>query len=306
MNPNNSEFSLPASFFAVFLCVIFGANYVAVKVGLSGIGTFTLAALRFTIASLSIALWAKITGQSFSLKKGQIRYIIILTVIFSVQLSLFYLGMSKTNAAHATLVSNFVPFFILFLSHYFIPDDKITIRKFFGILLGFLAIILIFFGKGKGAASLKEGDLIILAVTFIWACNTVFVKKIINDFHPFQLVLYPMIFSLPFFFTEAFLLDERMFFNINPNVIGALLYQGIVTAAFGFVAWNNLLKIYGATSLHSFIFIIPISGVIIGGLLIDEPVTYNIVFALVLIASGILAVHYKPAKSTVSPFGRSM
>lgn len=292
--------------FAVLLCIIFGGNFVAIKVGLTGIGTFTLAALRFTIASICIALWAKITGQSFSLKKGQLLYIVILTATFFVQLSLFYIGMSKTNATHATLVSNFVPFFILILSHFFIPDDKITIKKFLGILLGFLAIVLLFFEKETGASSLKAGDLIILTVTFIWACNTVFIKRIINDFNPFQLVLYPMLFSLPLFFTEAFLLDERMLFDLNPKVIGALLYQAIMTASFGFVAWNYLLKNHGASSLHSFIFIVPIAGVVFGGFLLYEPITYHIIFALVLIASGILAVNYKSVKIPVFPFNKSM
>ena len=160
--------------------------------------------------------------------------------------------------------------------------------------------------KAKGASDLKAGDFIVLASTFIWACNTIFVKKIINDFHPFQLVLYPMFFSLPFFFAEAFLLDERMLFNLNTKVIGAMFFQSVVTAAFGFVAWNNLLKNYGATSLHSFVFIIPVTGVIFGGLLINEPITFNIVFSLVLIASGILIVHYKPVKIPVFPFNRSM
>lgn len=306
MKPNDSDFTLSAAFFTVFLCVIFGANYVAIKVGLTGMGIFTSAALRFTIASLSIALWAKITGQSFLLKTGQLHNIIILSVIFFVQLSLFHLGMSKTTASHATLISNFMPFFILVLSHFFIPDDKITSRKFLGILLGFLAIVLIFFEKGKEAYGFKTGDLIILIVTLIWASNTIFVKRIINGFNPFQLVFYPMVFSVPFFFIEAFLLDTRMLFDLNPKVIGALFFQSVVTAAFGFVAWNNLLKNYGATSLHSFIFIIPVTGVFFGGLLIAEPITHNIVLSLVLIASGILIVHYKPAKMPLFPFNRSM
>ncbi|MFH2044837.1 MAG: DMT family transporter [Pseudomonadota bacterium] len=306
MKPNCSELTLSAAMFAVLLCIIFGGNFVAIKVGLTGIGTFTLAALRFTIASICIALWAKVTGQSFLLKKGQLLYIVILTATFFVQLSLFYIGMSKTNATHATLVSNFVPFFILILSHFFIPDDKITIRKLLGILLGFLAIVLLFLEKEKGASSLKSGDLIILTVTFIWASNTVFIKRIINDFNPFQIVLYPMLFSLPLFFTEAFLLDERMLFDLNPKVIGALLYQAIMTASFGFVAWNYLLKNHGASSLHSFIFIVPIAGVVFGGFLLYEPITYHIIFALVLIASGILAVNYKSVKIPAFPFNRNM
>ncbi|MGD8669395.1 MAG: DMT family transporter, partial [Desulfobacterales bacterium] len=78
---------------------------------------------------------------------------------------------------------------------------------------------------------------------------------------------------------------------------GALLYQSLVTAAFGFVAWNTLLQKYGAVALHSFIFIMPISGVALGGLVLGEPITVKILIALALIVAGILIVHLKPRKA---------
>ena len=306
MIPSNNELSFSAALVTVFLCIIFGANYVAVKIGLAGMGVFTSAALRFTIAASAIALWAKLTGRSFSLKKGQAHQISILTIIFTVQLSLFYLGMSRTSATHATLVSNFLPFFILFLAHFFIPGDRMTFRKTAGILLGFSGIVLIFLEKEQGASEFKTGDIIILTASFIWACNTVYVKRIINDFHSFHLVLYPIAFSVPFLFIEAFLWDEKMLFNLNFKILASLFYQSIITASFGFVVWNKLLKNFGATSLHSFIFIIPISGVFFGGLLLYEPITYQIISALILIASGILVVQLKPAVTPVFPLGRGL
>jgi drug/metabolite transporter (DMT)-like permease len=70
-----------------------------------------------------------------------------------------------------------------------------------------------------------------------------------------------------------------------------------VTAAFGFVTWNTLLQKYGAVALHSFIFIMPISGVVLGGLLLGEPITVKILTALALIVAGILIVHLKPRKA---------
>jgi len=306
MKPSNNELSFSAALFTVFLCIIFGANYVAVKIGLAGMGVFTSAALRFTIAASAIALWVKLTGRSFLLKKGQAHQISILTIIFTVQLSLFYFGISRTSATHATLISNFLPFFILFLAHFFIPGDRITLRKTIGILLGFSGIVLIFLEKEQGASEFKTGDIIILTVSFIWACNTVYVKRIINDFHSFHLVLYPIVFSVPFLFIEAFLWDEKMLFNLNFMILASLFYQSVITASFGFVAWNNLLKNYGATALHSFIFIIPISGVFFGGLLLYEPITYQIISALILIASGILVVQLKPAVTPVFPLGRGL
>ena len=75
-----------------------------------------------------------------------------------------------------------------------------------------------------------------------------------------------------------------------------MVYQSLVTASFAFVAWTYMLQRYGATSLNSFIFIMPVAGVFFGGLLLDEPITMKITAALVLIAAGILVVHLKPER----------
>ncbi|MCD4787301.1 MAG: EamA/RhaT family transporter, partial [Desulfobacterales bacterium] len=61
----NNELSFLACSYSVFLCIIFGANAVAIKISLFGLGVFTTAGLRFTIASIAICLWAKASGLSF-------------------------------------------------------------------------------------------------------------------------------------------------------------------------------------------------------------------------------------------------
>jgi drug/metabolite transporter (DMT)-like permease len=151
------------------------------------------------------------------------------------------------------------------------------------------------------------GDLIILAAVAIWSVNVVYTKRIINDYVPFHLVLYPMIFSVPVFLSAGFLLDDRMLFNLNPTVMGAFAYQSLVSAAFGFVAWNNLLQRYGASTLHAFVFIMPIAGVVFSGLVLDEPITPHLIVAMVFIAAGILMVHMSPKKPTFTfPLGRGL
>jgi drug/metabolite transporter (DMT)-like permease len=153
-----------------------------------------------------------------------------------------------------------------------------------------------FLDKKAAAAGLRTGDLIILCATFFWACASVYLKRVISTFSPFQVVMYSTLFSVPIFLTEALLWDTPMVFNLDAPVIGALAYQSLISASFGFVAWNTMLKKYGAVALHSFIFIMPISGVALGGLVLGEPITMKILLALVLIVSGILVVHWRPSK----------
>lgn len=305
--PQNQELPFLAAIFTVFLCALFGANAVAIKISLSGLGVFTTAGLRFSMASVAVFIWARITGRSFKIKSGQVHQLLIISMMFTVQLSLFYLGISKSNASRATLMVNLQPFFTLFLAHYFIPGDRITKRKTLGILLGFAGVVFVFLEKKGVTADFQVGDLIILFAAFLWACNAVYTKRIIHAFKPFHMVLYPMIFSVPFFFLEGFFWDGAMIAHVDTKVFCALLYQGLVTASFCFVAWITLLQKYGAVALHSFIFIMPVSGVLLGGLVLGEPITVNIIIALLLIVSGILLVNFKQKKPIpLFPLGRNV
>ena len=305
--PSNEELTFAAGLFAIFLSILFGSNAVAIKITFSGLGVFTTAAIRFGVAAVAIFLWAKFTGQTIALKKGQLHQVFIFSSLFTVQLSLFYLGLSKSNASRGTLLANLLPFFILFLAHFFIAGDRITWQKFFGILLGFTGVVFMFLDEESLSAGFRTGDLIILLAVVIWSCSTVYLKRVIGTFSPFQLVLYSTMFSVPFFLIEALLWDDSMVFHLDAPVIGAMLYQSLITASFGFVAWNTMLKKYGAVSLHAFIFIMPIAGVALGGLILGEPITIKIVLALVFIVSGILVVHWKTKEEPpVYPIRRSI
>jgi drug/metabolite transporter (DMT)-like permease len=305
--PSNEDLTFAAGLFTVFLCILFGSNAVAIKITFSGLGVFTTAAIRFGVAAVVIFLWAKITGRHVTLKKGQLRQVLIFSSLFTIQLSLFYLGLSKSNASRGTLLANLLPFFILFLAHFFIAGDRITKQKFFGILLGFTGVVFMFLDEDSVSNGFRTGDLIILGAVFIWSCSTVYLKRVIGAFSPFQLVMYSTLFSVPFFLIEALLWDGDMVFNLDRSVVGALLYQSLITASFGFVAWNTMLKKYGAVSLHAFVFIMPIAGVALGGLLLGEPITIKILLALVFIVSGILVVHWKAREEPpVYPIRRSI
>jgi len=297
----NKDLSFWAACFTVFICMLFGANAVAIKISLEGIGVFTMAGIRFGVASITIFLWAKITGRSFKINKKQILQLFVISIVFTIQLSFFYLGLSKSNASRGTLLANFQPFFTLFLAHFFIPGDQITRRKIMGILMGFAGVAFVFLEKKGVTSDFNTGDTMILTAAFLWACNAVYTKRIISAFQPFQITLFPMVFSVPLFFLGAMLWDHPMITFINGKIIGAMVYQSLVTASFGFVVWNSLLQKYGAVALHSFIFIMPVTGVSLGGLVLREPITANILIAMLLIVAGILIIHFRQKKPIPLP-----
>ena len=223
---NQSQMGLLPGLFIAFLTVLFGANVVAIKLTLTGMGPMTIAGCRFALAAVAIACWARITGRRFRIQPGQAFQLLVIAVAFTLQLSLFYLGLKRTEASRGVLISNLLPFFVLFLSHRFIPGEQITWKKFVGILLGFAGVTVLFSGAQSFPESIRAGDPIVLAAVVIWSCNVVYTKSIINAYEPFHLVLYPMIVSVPVFLSAGCLWDQRMVFDLNPVVLRRLCVSG--------------------------------------------------------------------------------
>ena len=308
MTPNADQAITPAAALSlVMVCVIFGANAVAIKIGMTGIGTFTAAAIRFALGALVIYSWARLTGRSFHVKTKDIGPLLILCGLVTTQLSLFYLGLSKTLASRGALVVNVVPFLVLIFAHFFIPGDRITIRKSMGMLLGFGGVALVMADNGAVGGGWRAGDSIVFCAAICWAASAVFTKRVIHRYDPFQLVLYPLIFAVPVQFLEGWLWDAPMISHLNGRIVTALLYQSLACTAFGLVLWNTMLNRYGASILHTFVFIVPVVGVAAGGLILDEPITGRLIAAVVLVALGIGLVNIRTGRSIpTSPVGRSI
>ena len=285
--------TLRAALLTICICIMFGGNTVAIKLALTGLGPYTAAGLRFALAALVIFFWAKYKNISLRLTKKQLKQVSILGAIFVCQLSCFYQGLARTTASHGVLIANVLPFFILILAHFFIPGDRINLKKAIGITLGFVGILFLLLDDQNLSADLKKGDMIVLCAVCFWSANAVFVKRVISDFHPVQITIFPMSIAIPFFFVAGVFWDSKMVTAVNGTVLAALFYQSVISAAIGFIAWNSLLQRFGATALHSFIFIMPVAGVIFSYLILGEPVTPYLAASMSFIAAGVIVVNFK-------------
>ncbi|MBW1650848.1 MAG: DMT family transporter [Deltaproteobacteria bacterium] len=292
-----TEMPLSAILTAAFVCVLFGGNATAIKISLEGFGIFASSGFRLLFAGAFLFLWGKLTGKNFKIKKINIKRITIITLIFVVQFSCYALGVSKNDASRAALLINLQPFFVLILSHIFIADDKINLKKLLGMIIGFCGVSLLIIKKEIGI-DFEPGDLLVLCAALLWAANAVYIKTFIKNFSVFNLTFYQVIFSAPILFIESFIFDDTMISLINFRTCAAIFYQAVICTAFGFIAWNFLLKKYKASLLHSFLFITPVSGVFFGALLLNEALTFNIIGAMCLIAVGIIIAQYNPKKIT--------
>jgi len=295
-NTKNRDMTLGAGLFTICLCLFFGGNGVAMKLSYTGLGPFTTAGFRFVLASSLLIIWSLYKKIPLMPTPLQARLILVQSCLFLFQVSGFHLGLANTTASHGAIIANVLPFLVLILAHYFIPGDQITLKKGAGIVLGFIGVVVLFFDQSDLGSSLQKGDLIVLGAVLCWSVSAIYVKRINHHFHAVQITLFPMLLTIPFFFINGWIWDPAMVTHITPLVIKSVFYQGAVTAAFGFVAWNTMLKKFGATALHSFVFIVPLAGVSFGVFFLKEPITTHLLIAMACIVAGIIVVNFKKPK----------
>jgi drug/metabolite transporter (DMT)-like permease len=285
---------------AAGLCVLWGANAVAIKFTLSGLGPCTAAAVRFGLAAAMLAAWSAATGARLRPAAGELGPLILNSLLFAFQLALVYIGFTFTNASRGVLLINLQPFFLLFIAHFFLRGDRITPLKLAGLAIGFAGAACVFLDRAGTASGALAGDLMILVSTVGWAAGAAYTKHLIQSISSLKIVFTQLLFSLPVFALGAALWDSPAVAGVTAGVVAALLFQAAVTTCFAFLAWNRLLIVHGAVALHAFVFLIPVSGVLLAGLFLGEALNAMILLALLLIAGGILIVQLGHRRETAA------
>ena len=140
------------------------------------------------------------------------------------------------------------------------------------------------------------GDMLSLLAGLLWAATTLVIKgSKLNAARTEKVLLYQLAVSAVVLLPLLPLAGPALR-DVTPLATAALLFQAIYIVAITYLIWFWVVGIYPASGLSSFAFLTPAFGVLLGGLLLGEPLTPGLFVALALIAVGILIVN-RPRKS---------
>ena len=278
--------------FALMLAVLWGGNSVSIKIGLQGVPPLALAGFRFLLALVAVTAWSISQRVTIRLSRGELVPLILLGIAFVLQIITLNVGTRFTSAARSTIMINFFPFFTALFAHYWVPGDRLSFIKIMGIGLAFCGIFITFAPALQlGAHSYPVGDLVVLISASLLGFRTVVTKRLIQSIHPYRLLIWLMIFSLPCFFGLSLLLEDQSNYAFSPAVIAAILYQGLIVAGFCFVCWTSILKKHSPSKLVVLSFATPISGIIFSHLLLADELGFSLITGATLVAFGIYLVN---------------
>jgi drug/metabolite transporter (DMT)-like permease len=270
------------------LGAVWGSAFMFIKISADDFGPILLVNLRLLLAG---ALFLP-----FLLQKKYLAYFkshfsgILVLGIFSNAFPFTMFSYASLGATSNMLgILNGTTAFMTMVVAYFWLKESITPKQIFGIILGFLGI-LILVNPANGSATLgASGFALVGALSYSF--SGVYIQKYQLNANKFVLIGWAMLFGGLFLIPLSFFnLPEQMPDN---NAIAALLWLGIVSTGIAYLGYIRLIEQIGAVRTSTVTYLLPVFSIIWGSIFLQEKITWIIFGGFIFVMIGMYFANNK-------------
>ncbi len=279
--------------------LIWGAAAPIFKWSLMSTPPFTLAVLRFALATLILLPFVKDKLKVYP--KDFFALIIIALTGITINISFFFLGLEYSDSINAPIIASSAPLFIILFGFLFLKD-KLRKKTILGGIIGLIGVLVIIVIPSieQGFDISLLGNIFLVLSMFGSVVSAILIKKIIKRYDPLTLTFWAFLIGtigfLPMFFDEI----QRVGFLpvVNAQVILGILFGAFLSSGVAYYLHMWALKYMPVEDVGLFIYMDPIVAVIIAYPLLGETPTIHFVIGSILVFVGIFIAegrfHYHP------------
>lgn len=297
------KFNQPVIIFimATIACFLWGSAFPAVKTGydMLGIGgaapmvKLQFAGYRFFLAGLYLLLFIVIQKRDLSVPKGSFRTLFVLGLIQTTfQYLFFYIGLSNTSGIKGSIIISLGAFFSIILPHFYYHDDKLSPKKWLGLLIGFAGVVYINLAKGPitgGFTILGEGFMIMAA--FVGSLASIYAKELSNKMDTIVMTCYQMLLGSTVMIVISAVTLGGNAVPMTLSIAPLFMHLALISSV-GFGLWFVLLNHNPISKVSIYKFQVPIWGTILSAIFLPgESLSSAIVVGLACVSAGIFLVN---------------
>lgn len=291
------------------LCLIWGINWVAIKISLEGFPPLTCAAVRFIITAAFMIVYVKVIKLPVSVNRRDFRVLLIAAFFtYAIDYGLIFWGEQYLSAGvTAIFFSTFVIFTALF-SNFIFRSESFSWKKFTGLLVGFSGIVVVYLDQlllTSFSHTVTLASAAVIVGGMAAAAATVIIKKFLSHPHPTVITYHQTWMGAAFLSLIALAMENPLDVRITPRVIWAMLYMSILASAVAFIIYYKLLKSMSAVSLSVIVYIIPLIALGADFLLLGEVIHWRSVLGMGIIFLGIWLTRSMKSALPPEPVGES-
>src|SRR6187402_3584119 len=277
-------------FFA--LGFMWGSSYLFIKLAVDDFGTFTLVALRLLVGAALLWIVVRIAKQPLPRDRKTYGHLLVMAIInITIPFLLITWAEQSVESSLAAILTSPVPLFAIVLSAMFLPDEPIRVNGLVGLAVGFIGVVIIVSRGLTGSGSSVAGELALLGATISYACGAVYSRRNVRGLAPMIPAVFQVTFAAVITGVIALLFEHPWTATPDAEAIFSILWLGILGSGLAYLFVFRLFANWGATRTTTVAYVIPVVGILLGYLVLQEPIDARIIVGTILVATGIFLVN---------------
>jgi len=305
-NPNTFDYIL-----LFVLALIWSSAFFNIKIATYSYGPVMISFLRIffgAIPVVALCLYKKIKIEAFS--KDWYWFAAIGIINLVIPFFLIAYGIQKVQSNLAAILMATTPLSATVLAHFFTINEKINFIKVLGVLVGFSGIVFLFSDNILINENNFISAVLILAGSTFYVIGGLLTLKVShkeNENVTSSILIWATIFILPislilsyFNPSEALMFKQDLHLSHRLDSTLSVIYLGTIPTGIAWLIRFKILKNNGLVFQAQVAYLIPIFGVILGYIFLNELITSKVLIALIAIILGIYLVKRSSIKNITS------
>lgn len=282
----------------LLLGAIWSSSFMWIKIALREVGPITLVAFRvvFGLAFGIVVILIQRVPLPRTLRDWGPLLLVGVTNI-AVPFFLISWGEQAIDSAVASILDATVPLFTILIAHYMLHDDKITLPKVLGLVIG-MAGVIVLMSKDIGASpSSLLGQIAVVVACIFYAGSSVYVRKTTVEVPGILRSAIPLVSATVIMWPATFMLEAPFHFPQLGLTWLALLFMGVLGSGLAFVMAYYLIHEIGPTRATMVTYLFPLGGVILGVIFLHEQLTWQLLTGGILIIASLVVANWTQPKT---------
>jgi drug/metabolite transporter (DMT)-like permease len=279
-------------FWLLVLGALWGSSYLFIKVAVAEVPALTLVLGRLCLGTVIMWLLLLVTRQPLPRDLKQWRSFAVMGFLSgAVPWSLITWGEQYISSGLAALLQATMPLFTVMLALFLADDDRLTLWKALGVIIGFVGVIVLLLPDlAQGLQASLLGQLAIIASSVSYAGGAIFARSKLRGSPPLVATTGQLTSGLLFMLPVTLLLGRPLEGLPSPPALAGWLALTILGTVIAYLIYYKLIEWTSATFVSTVTYIIPVYGLFLGAIVLGESLTPTILLSLILVLIGVLLV----------------